>query len=67
MQYQPSSASLFSIAARRTGTTYTYHYDYPSQQWNVFEVMDGHEIFIQSFESLEEAQAFCNGEVIHAG
>lgn len=65
--YESRAASLFASAARQIRATYTCHYDYPGQQWNVFEVVDGHEIFIQSFKTLEEATAFCDGQVINAG
>lgn len=61
MQYQPSPASLFSAMAREVRVTYTCHYDHPNQMWNVFELVDGHEFFVKAFETLEEAQAFCNG------
>lgn len=60
-QYQASAASLFASAAREVRVTYTCHYDHPNQKWNVFELVDGHEIFVQAFETLIEAQAFCNG------
>lgn len=37
---------------------YTIHYDHPNQKWNVFEIVDMHEIFIRAFETLEEANEF---------
>jgi len=69
MQYPSSPASLFSTAAREPQMAYAIRpmtYDHPNKKWNVFEVLDGHEIFVQAFDTLNEAQAFCNGEVIDA-
>lgn len=63
MNYQSGSASVFATAARKTGPTYTVHFDVPNQKWNVFEVMYGHELFVQAFDTLKLAQSFCNGEV----
>jgi len=65
--YQSSASSLFATAARRQYVTFTCHYDHPNQKWNVFEVVDGHEIFICAFATLKEAQDFCDGKVINAG
>lgn len=39
---------------------YTYHKDIPNDCWNVFEVVDGIELFHQSFATIEEAQMFCD-------
>jgi hypothetical protein len=39
---------------------YVFHKDIPNQQWNVFEIVDGHEIYICSFGTLVEAQRYCN-------
>jgi hypothetical protein len=38
---------------------YTYHFDYPNQQWNVFQMINGQEYFYRSFKSLDEAQECC--------
>jgi hypothetical protein len=35
---------------------YAYHFDYPNQQWNVFQVVKGQEQFYCSFKTLAEAQ-----------
>jgi len=35
-----------------------YHYDRPNNKWNVFQIIDGHEIFIQAFDTLEEEKDF---------
>lgn len=39
---------------------FTYHKDIPNNQWNIYEVVDGHEIYLFSFPTLQEAQDFCN-------
>ena len=41
---------------------YTYHFDYPNQKWNCFEVVDGHEIYICSFATVGEAIAWCQNK-----
>lgn len=49
---------------------YVYHKDIPNKQWNVFEVVDGHEIFDCPFQELEEARAYCqrkNDEMYRTG
>lgn len=38
---------------------YRYHKDHPYQKWNVFQVIAGVEFFICSFNTAEEAHAFC--------
>ncbi len=35
---------------------YAYHFDYPNQQWNVFQVVNGQEQFYCSFKTLGEAK-----------
>ena len=42
---------------------FTYRYDLQNDQWNVFEVLRGYEIFICSFKTLAEAQAWCEEQV----
>lgn len=42
---------------------FLYHYDLQNDQWNCFEDVDGHEIFICSFKTMEEAQAWCEEQV----
>jgi hypothetical protein len=41
---------------------YVYHKDIPNNQWNVFKVLYGVELYVCSFSSLEEAQHFCQVE-----
>lgn len=38
---------------------YIYHKDIPGNQWNVYEIVDGHEIYDRSFKELADAQAYC--------
>jgi hypothetical protein len=45
---------------------YTCHYDWPNEQWNVFEVVDGHEIYLRFFPTADEAMAFCNSANVPA-
>lgn len=39
---------------------YTYHRDIPGNQWNVYEVVDGHEIYICSYPTAEKAKSYCD-------
>jgi hypothetical protein len=55
-KYQAGSASLFATAARETAK-YNWHYDYPNQQWNVF---DGNGNYVCSFGTADEAREFCS-------
>jgi hypothetical protein len=41
---------------------YVCHKDIPNDQWNVFKVLHGIELYVCSFTTLEEAQRFCNVE-----
>ena len=41
---------------------YKYHYDKPNDQWNVFKVIHGVELYVCSFTTLAEAQRFCKTE-----
>ena len=41
---------------------YTYHKDIPNNQWNVFQDIDGHEIYERSFATFEEARDYCNSK-----
>ena len=45
---------------------YTIHYDGVNLQWNCFELLRGYEIFICSFKTLAEAQAWCKAQVVSA-
>lgn len=38
---------------------YTYHKDISNNKWNAFQDVDGHEVFVKSFNTAEEAKAFC--------
>lgn len=38
---------------------YTMHKDIPNNKWNVFEVLNGHEIFLRAFDTVDEARQFC--------
>lgn len=60
-KYKTGLASIFVTIAKQT-TKYDYHYDYPNEQWNVFDSQGG---YVCSFGSADEARSFCksaNGE-----
>lgn len=59
--YGTGLASIFAITAREV-KKFDYHYDYPNEQWNVFDPQGG---YVCSFGSASEARDFCksaNGE-----
>lgn len=39
---------------------FVYHKDIPNNQWNVFEIVDGHEIYTCSFTTAEKAKSYCD-------
>lgn len=39
---------------------YVFHKDIPNNQWNVFEIVGGHEIYICSFKTADKAQGYCD-------
>jgi len=41
---------------------YVYHKDISNDQWNVFKVIHGVELYVCSFSTLGEAQRFCETE-----
>jgi hypothetical protein len=41
---------------------YVFHKDIPGNQWNVFKVIHGVELYVCSFSTMEEAKRFCETE-----
>jgi len=39
---------------------YVFHKDIPNNQWNVYEDVDGNEIYVCSFTTAEKAQSYCD-------
>lgn len=42
---------------------FTYHYDHQTGQWHCFEVVDGHEIYMVSKSTAEQARQWCEEQV----
>lgn len=55
MEYRSGLASLFATAAR--AGRWTFHYDVPNAQWNVF---DGGGNYVLSKATAHEARAYCD-------
>ena len=58
-EYRTGLASLFTVKARED-RQYVYHFDHANQKWNVFHVKGGQENYVCSFDTLIDAQDFCD-------
>lgn len=38
---------------------YTYHWDYPNEQWNVYDPEDN---YVKPYKKLEDARSYCDEE-----
>lgn len=56
-----------SVISKKENAMYTYHYDHQNEQWNIFEVLRGYEIYICSVKTVDEAIAYCNANAYPSG
>ena len=49
---------IYQAIGSKERAMYTYHFDHPNQQWNVFQIVNGREEYRCSFKTLEEVNEY---------